>query len=47
MDGVAATAVTGENTPVLLEERAEGVLRLVMNRPNARNLAGWRATAEA
>src|ERR1043166_7887587 len=37
MDGAAATAVTGENTPVLLEERAEGVLRLVMNRPAQRN----------
>ena len=37
MDGTAATAVTGENMPVLLEERAEGVLRLIMNRPAQRN----------
>jgi len=37
MDGAAATAVTGENTPVLLEECAEGVLRLIMNRPAQRN----------
>jgi enoyl-CoA hydratase/carnithine racemase len=38
MGGTAATkALTGENTPVLLEERAEGVLRLVMNRPAQRN----------
>jgi enoyl-CoA hydratase/carnithine racemase len=33
----AATAVRSENTPVLLEERTEGVLRLVMNRPAQRN----------
>src|SRR5438477_1595325 len=38
MDGAAAaTAVRSENTPVLLEERTEGVLRLVMNRPAQRN----------
>jgi enoyl-CoA hydratase/carnithine racemase len=38
MDGTAAaTAVRSENTPVLLEERTEGVLRLVMNRPAQRN----------
>src|SRR5258707_10884949 len=38
MDGTAAaTAVRSENTPVLLEERIEGVLRLVMNRPAQRN----------
>src|SRR5438874_11479606 len=38
MDGTtAATAVKSENTPVLLEERTEGVLRLVMNRPAQRN----------
>src|SRR5438105_3896595 len=33
----AAIAVRSENTPVLLEERTEGVLRLVMNRPAQRN----------
>src|SRR5438067_7681679 len=32
-----ATAVRSENTPVLIEERTEGVLRLVMNRPAQRN----------
>src|SRR5437773_5789334 len=38
MDGTAAaTAVTGDNAPLLLEERTEGVLRLVMNRPGQRN----------
>jgi enoyl-CoA hydratase/carnithine racemase len=38
MDGTAAArAVTGDNAPVLIEERADGVLRLVMNRPAQRN----------
>src|ERR1044071_2253035 len=30
-------AVAAENEPVLLEERREGVLRLTLNRPAARN----------
>src|SRR5215469_2795120 len=38
MDGTAAaTAVTGDNAPLLLEERTDGVIRLVMNRPAHRN----------
>ena len=31
------SAARGENEPVLLESLEEGVLRLVMNRPAARN----------
>ena len=39
MDGAATpmTAVTGDNAPLLREECADGVLRLVMNRPAQRN----------
>ena len=39
MDGAAtpATAVTGDNAPLLREERSEGVVRFVMNRPAQRN----------
>ena len=38
MDGTATSgSLSSDNTPVLLEERTEGVLRLVMNRPAQRN----------
>jgi enoyl-CoA hydratase/carnithine racemase len=37
MDGAAARAVESGNAPLLLEEGAGGVLRLVMNRPAQRN----------
>ena len=50
MDGAAARTIEGDNSPVLLEERHEGVLRLVMNRPaqrNALSLALMRALQEA
>jgi enoyl-CoA hydratase/carnithine racemase len=51
MEGAAAaTAMTGDNAALLLEERAEGVLRLIMNRPaqrNALSVALMRALSEA
>src|SRR5438045_5102449 len=38
MEGAAArTTVGGSNAPLLLEERADGVLRLTLNRPAQRN----------
>jgi enoyl-CoA hydratase/carnithine racemase len=37
MDGATARSVEGDTTPALLEERSEGLLRLVMNRPAQRN----------
>ncbi|MBV9587219.1 MAG: enoyl-CoA hydratase, partial [Alphaproteobacteria bacterium] len=37
MDGAAARTADSDNAPVLREERTEGALRLVMNRPAQRN----------
>jgi enoyl-CoA hydratase/carnithine racemase len=37
MDGATARSVEGDTAPVLLEERGDGVQRLVMNRPAQRN----------
>jgi enoyl-CoA hydratase/carnithine racemase len=37
MDGGTARSAEGDTAAVLLEERSEGVLRLVMNRPAQRN----------